>query len=78
MTGQREVGGVVLAFVGFGFLVLSFKGTWHNVYLALTGKSAPAPSGSRPSSTTTAARLPGSSVQPSASGGAGAVPLAQG
>lgn len=32
------MGGVVLAFGGFVFLVMSVKGTWGNVWGALTGK----------------------------------------
>lgn len=57
MSSRREVGGVMLAFTGFAFLVLSFKGTWHAVYLAATGKPpAPAKQPAKPSSSTTAAQ----------------------
>lgn len=55
MGSHREVGGVALAFVGFGFLVLAFKGTWHNVYEALLGKPTGAASSSSSSSPATAA-----------------------
>lgn len=32
MNSNREVAGVGLAFVGFAFLVLGFKGTWSQVW----------------------------------------------
>lgn len=65
LASQREVGGVALAFAGFAFLVLSFKGTWHNVYLAAMGKSSGASSSSSSSSTTTpAAGMPGGAPAP--------------
>lgn len=72
MGSHREVGGVALAFTGFAFLVLAFKGTWHNVWAAALGQGTPASSSSSSSSkgTTAAAGFPGSAP----GSGAGGVP----
>lgn len=58
MGSKKEIGGVVLAFGGFVFLVMSVKGTWGNVWGALTGKKLAASS-----STSSAPGFPGTGTQ---------------
>jgi len=42
--GNKEFGGVVLAFGGFVLLVGAVKGTWRNAWAALTGAQVAAAS----------------------------------
>lgn len=58
--GNKEFGGVVLAFAGFVFLVGAVKGTWRNALNALTGHTANAATSVASTGTTSAASGGGS------------------
>lgn len=71
--GNKEFGGVVLAFGGFVLLVGAVKGTWRNAWAALTGGAVPAasaqttgttPKGGKGSLGNSSTNLPGSAPAP--------------
>lgn len=62
--GNKETGGVVLAALGFVALTLAFKGTWTNVWGALTGHSSSSTGSTFTTPGPTSVLKPGTDVNP--------------